>query len=396
MAGYGWLEPANYLFSTQRSIALCAVYEKQFGQDGAYGKQSPKFVFRNSSFRLRTVLFNEFRVHMSLQSFLTDLRRRAAACSASVVLADSFDPRTLQAASQLIEQNIATPWLIGSSSALHKAAEETGVSLEGAVVFDWERADQAEFVSRYYTKRAHKGMSHEEAAKVVTDPLLLGGLLLDRDEVDACVAGSLSSTAAVLRAALHTIALAEGVRTLSSYFLMVFEERVLAYADCAVVPEPSAEQLCDIARSTAANYARISEQEARVAFLSFSTMGSAEHESITGIREALRLFHEREPMIVADGEMQADAALVASVASRKAPKSSIQGDATVLIFPNLHAGNIAYKLSERLGGAVALGPIVQGLSKPYCDLSRGCSVEDIVNTACISILMSTKASNAKP
>ncbi len=324
---------------------------------------------------------------MSQRAYISQLQERAASHKARVLLPDSHDPRTIAAARMLLDQKIAQPILIGDSKELASIAQSVGLKMNGIECIDRSSTSDATLVELYYVKRQHKGISRADAEQALNDPLILAGLLLDTAEADCCVAGSTSSTAAVLRAALLTIPLAQGVHTLSSFFLMVLENRAIVYADCAVVPEPTAEQLVDIAYSAALNYRLLMSEPARVAFLSFSTKGSAEHPSVLKVRKASELFQQRYPAIVAEGEIQADVALVPSVAQRKAADSAIQGDANVLVFPSLDAGNIAYKLSERLAGAVALGPIIQGLSKPYCDLSRGCSAEDIVNTACISILM---------
>ncbi len=322
-----------------------------------------------------------------MNPILHSLQERATRRNARVLLADSMDPRSIQAAATLVAKGIARPVLLGSVAALKSLAEELDVSLDGVECIELQQ-NQEQYALLLEQKRRHKGMSYAQALEAVGDPLVRAGLMLDRAEVECCVAGSTSSTASVLRAALHTVGLQHGLLTLSSYFLMIVDDRVLAYADCAVVPYPTPEQLCDIAAATAANYEILTQGTARLAFLSFSTKGSAQHASIENVREAVSLFRQRYPQRIADGELQADAALVRTVAQRKAPESVIQGDANVLVFPNLDAGNIAYKLTERLAGATALGPILQGLAKPYCDLSRGCSVNDIVLTACISILMS--------
>ncbi|HYF04098.1 MAG TPA: phosphate acyltransferase, partial [Patescibacteria group bacterium] len=205
--------------------------------------------------------------------------------------------------------------------------------------------------------------------------------------VDGCVAGSLSTTGDVIRAGIQTVGTAEGIKTVSSYFLMVLADRVLAYADCGVLPEPTAEQLSEIAFTTAQNFKNVTEGEPRVAFLSFSTKGSAAHPSVVKMQQAFEIFKKNAPDIIADGELQFDAAFMPQVSARKAPGSPLKGEANVFIFPDLNAGNIAYKITERLAGAQAIGPIVQGLRRPYCDLSRGCCANDIVDVTAISCLM---------
>jgi phosphate acetyltransferase len=211
--------------------------------------------------------------------------------------------------------------------------------------------------------------------------------MLDTDAVQACVGGNISATGDLLRAAIHTVGAADGISIVSSYFIMVLPDRLLCFADCAVVPEPDEVQLCDIAVSSAKNFQLVAGEEPRVAMLSFSTKGSAQHPRVEKVRKAAKLLSERAPEIPSDGELQVDAAIVESVGKRKCPGSPVAGRANVLIFPDLDSGNIGYKLTQRLGGAEAIGPIVQGLRKPYCDLSRGCSVDDIINVAAICSLM---------
>lgn len=314
------------------------------------------------------------------------IQRLQQSCQANpkrIVFPETDDPRVIEAALELNRRRWATPILIVND----------GLQLQVKIPSEIEVVQPADedlieqCAAQLYQNRKHKGLSLDAARLAVDDRLLFAALLVRIGFADAGVSGSIATTASVIRAGLYGIGMPAGQALVSSFFLMQFSNRCWTYADCGVVPNPNANELAAIAINAADNHQKLTGEVPKVALLSFSTLGSAEHPDVTKVRTALQSIKQARPDLLVDGELQFDAAMLPTVAQRKAAGSAVAGQANVFVFPDLDAGNIAYKITERLGGAQALGPLIQGLNRPFMDLSRGCSVQDIVNVAVVASAM---------
>jgi phosphate acetyltransferase len=321
---------------------------------------------------------------------INQFRKAALQNNKRIVFPEGEESRIIHAASFLKEENLVTPILIGNPDTIQTIAKSEKLNLAGIEIVSLTESNLIQpWSEQFFEMRKHKNITHEQATQSVLNPLFYAAFMLRENLADGAVAGSINTTGNVLRAAIQVVGLAEGVNIVSSSFIMVLKTgQIFTFADCAVIPDPDEEQLASIALSSAHTHERLIGDKAKVAMLSFSTKGSAEHPHAQKVIDATAILKKTNPQLEVDGELQFDAAYLSDIGTKKAPNSSVAGQANVYIFPDLDAGNIGYKITQRLAGAEAIGPVIQGLNRPYNDLSRGCSVEDVINVACICSLLS--------
>lgn len=326
---------------------------------------------------------------------LNNIFRRASEAPKRVVLAEGEDSRILEAAVIATERGIAKITLLGNVDNIRSSAAEKDLNLDGVVVLDpSDSAEAGRYAEAFYQLRKAKGMTPEKAAELIKDPLHYAQMMVNLDDADGSVCGAVYTTGDTVRAAIQIIGMADDASMVSSFFLMMLCEPFhqlkggVIFSDCGLVIDPDTKQLAQIAMSAANSARTLLEEEPKVAMLSFSTSGSAKHSAVDKVVEATALVKEQFPNLAIDGDVQLDAAIVAEISDRKVSDSETKGKANVLIFPNLEAGNIGYKLAERIGQADAIGPILQGLKKPANDLSRGCCANDVVNAIAITVVQS--------
>ncbi len=324
-------------------------------------------------------------------SFLSDIMNRAKQEIKTIVLPEATDIRTLKATDKILKEEFCKIILVGNKEEIVNLAKENDLDVSKAEIVEPNTAENyEEYANAFYELRKHKGMTIEKAKELMLDPVFYGMMMVKQEEADGLVSGAAHSTADTLRPALQILKTAPGTKLVSTFVVMAVpncefgEDGVFLFSDCGLNQNPNSEELSEIALSTAKSFKQIIGKEPKVAMLSYSTMGSAKAEEVDKVRIATELAKEKAPELAIDGEMQFDAAIIPSIAKSKAPESAVAGNANTMIFPDLQAGNIGYKLVERLAKAEAYGPICQGMAKPVNDLSRGCKAEDIVGVTAIT------------
>lgn len=324
-------------------------------------------------------------------NLMNEIWEAAKKSKRTIVLAEGEEERTLVASEKIKKEGLAELILVGNEEKIKSKAKKLNVNIDNIRIEDPETSSKLdEYINMFYELRKKKGMTIEKAQKIVRDPLYFATMMVKNGDADGMVSGAVHTTGDLLRPGLQIIKTAPGVSIVSAFFMMVVpnctygDNGMLLFADCAVNPNPTAEQLASIAIATADTAKKLCKMEPRVAMLSFSTKGSAEHENVDKVRQATEIVKQTRPDITIDGELQLDAAIVQKVADQKAPGSNVAGKANILVFPDLQAGNIGYKLVQRFAKAEAIGPVCQGFAKPINDLSRGCSSDDIVNVVAIT------------